>query len=79
MSIWIIGGGGGEGARHVKILMIYRNGIGPKCAPDVTLLNSADELSFCENFSTRFAFKIELKNQVLNWTPRQSQDHHQKC
>ena len=24
--------------------MIYRNGIGPKCAPDVILLNLADEL-----------------------------------
>ena len=40
----------GEGTSHIKTLMIYPNGIGPKCAPDVILLNLADELSFCQEF-----------------------------
>ena len=43
-------GGGGEGVSHIKTLMIYRNGIGSKCAPDVILLNLADELYFCQEF-----------------------------
>ena len=32
----------GEGTSYINTLMIYRNGIGPKCAPDVILLNLAD-------------------------------------
>ena len=38
--------------------MIYRNSIGPKCAPDVILLNLAEDLTYAlvKNFSTRFVF-----------------------
>ena len=55
--------------------MIYRNGIGPKCAPDVIILNLADELSFCQKLFYPISFQsYDLKIQVLKttWTPRPS-------
>ena len=50
----------------MKTLMIYRKGIGPKCAPDVILLIQQINYPFVKNFHSRFDFTVKLKNEVLN-------------
>ena len=67
MSIWIIGeGGGGGGASPITILMIYLNGMGPKCEPDVTLKFSTWIIFLSRIFQNDLILKVKLKYKLLN-------------
>ena len=60
---------GGRGASHIETLMIYRNGIGPKCAPDVSSFKFSRRLNLCfsqELFCTICFLKLSWK--VKSWS-----------
>ena len=59
-------GGGGGGGSPFETLMIYRNGLRPKCVPD-GLFFQIYQMNYpiFRNCFTEFVFKVELKSQVL--------------